>query len=134
MPKTRLEKIDGIKDEIENLRTRQRLLLKQHNAQERKDRNHRLCRRGGIVEKLLPDLITLTDEQFDTFVEKTLLSGHAERILKGLATQSDTTSTDAQRGITGQERERTLSIPAEVEPITVAPGASQTGETGRNAG
>ena len=102
MAKTKLEKIDGIKDVIEQLKKRQRLLLQQHNAQERKDRNHRLCRRGGIVEKLLPDLITLTDEQFDTFVEKTLLSGHAERILKGL---------------TGQERERVLSIPA--EPVTV---------------
>ena len=50
--------------------------------------HHRLCKRGGIVEKPLPDLINLTDEQFDAFVEKTLLSGHAERILKGLIGQS----------------------------------------------
>ena len=95
MPKTRLEKIEGIKDEIDQLKNRQRLLLQQHNVQERKARVHRLCRRGGIVEKLLPDLIVLTDEQFDTFVEKTLLSGYAEKILKKLVSQNGENATPA---------------------------------------
>ena len=113
MSKTRLEKIDGIKDEIEHLRTRQRLLLKQHNAKERKDRNHRLCRRGGIVEKLLPDLITLTDEQFDIFVEKTLLTGHAERILKGL---------------TPQDKPSVMTLPAGTETDGVPAGSEKPTE------
>jgi len=53
MSKTRLEKIDGIKEDIEQLRKRQRTLLKQHNAKERKDRNHRFCRRMGLFETVL---------------------------------------------------------------------------------
>ena len=93
MSKTRLEKIDGIKDEIEQLKARQKLLLQQQNEHERKTRTHRLCRRGGIVEKLLPDLIELTDEQFDTFVEKTLLSGYADKILRGFVPKEKPSAT-----------------------------------------
>jgi hypothetical protein len=88
MSKTRLEKIAGIEEEIEHLKTRQKQLKQEYNAQERKARNHRLCKRGGIVEKHLPELITLTDDQFNVFVEKALLTGYVEKILKGLAAQA----------------------------------------------
>ena len=33
---------------------------------ERKDRTNRLCKRMGLFEKLLPDTIPLTEEQFQT--------------------------------------------------------------------
>ena len=85
MAKTRVEKIDGIDEEIARLRKRQTLLRQQQNRQDRKDRTHRLCRRGGLVEKFLPDLARLTDEQFDTFVEKVLLTSHTRRVLAELA-------------------------------------------------
>ena len=85
MAKTRVEKIDGIDEEIARLRKRQTLLRQQQNRQDRKDRAHRLCRRGGLVEKFLPDLARLTDEQFDTFVEKVLLTSHTRRVLAELA-------------------------------------------------
>jgi len=85
MAKTRLEKIDGIDEEIALLRRRQALLKQQQGKQERKERTHRLCRRAGLIEKLLPGVAALTDGQFEAFVEKTLMTGYAERILKGLA-------------------------------------------------
>jgi len=119
MTKTRLEKIDGIREEIEQLKIRQKLLLQQHNTHERKARTHRLCRRGGIVEKLLPDLITLTDEQFDTFVEKTLLSGYAERIIKGL---------------TGQEKETVRPKSTETETASISAGGAKPTEPEQRAG
>ena len=53
-----------------------------------KDRTHRLCRRGGLVEKLLPGLTVITDGQFETFVEKILLSGEAEKALDELVASS----------------------------------------------
>jgi len=85
MSKTRLEKIDSIDEEIARLRRRQTLLKQEHNKQARKDRTYRLCRRGGIVEKLLPDIARITDEQFDIFIGKVLLTPHTARILAGLA-------------------------------------------------
>ena len=61
-----------------------------------KDRNHRLCKRGGLIEKLLPDLAQLTDEQFDNFVQKTLMSGFAEKILRGLVPPESESNTEPE--------------------------------------
>ena len=85
--KTTAEKIEAAKIEKQQAEARIKKLLQEQKAQERKERNHRLCKRGGLVEKLLPDLARLTDEQFDTFVQKTLMSGFAEKILRGLVPQ-----------------------------------------------
>jgi NCAIR mutase (PurE)-related protein len=82
--KTTSEKIEAAKIEKQQAEARIKKLLQEQKAEERKIRNHRLCKRGGLVEKLLPDLSRLTDEQFDTFVQKTLMSGFAEKILRGL--------------------------------------------------
>jgi hypothetical protein len=56
MAKTGLEKIASIDDEIVLLKKKQKDLLVKHNAKERKERNHRLCKRGGLIEKELPEL------------------------------------------------------------------------------
>jgi len=87
MTKTKLEKIESIKEEINQLKERQKLLRQQHNAQERKDRTKRLCKRGGLLESMLPDTIPLSDEQFKTFMEKTMLTDFTRRILDGLTAQ-----------------------------------------------
>ena len=44
--------------------------------------------RMGFIEKLLPDTIPLTEEQFKTFVEQTIATDHARRILDGLTAQT----------------------------------------------
>ena len=84
MAKTKLDRIEKLNDEIAQIKKRQALLRQQHNKQVQKDRTHRLSKRGGLVEKLLPDLSKLNDTQFDSFVEKVLLTGHAEKILRQL--------------------------------------------------
>ena len=134
MSKTRLERIDGIKEEIEQLKNRQKLLQQQHNAQERKARTHRLCRRGGIVEKLLPGIITLTDEQFDTFVEKTLLTGYAERILKGLAAQGVANPAEILGNATVQEKGNDTLIHAATELGGIPAGVTKLAGHQREAG
>ena len=88
MSKTRVERIANIDDVIAQLKNRQKQLQQQQNAQERKARTNRLCRRGGLWESLLPDTITLTDEQFKVFLEKTMLTGYAEKVLNGLKEQN----------------------------------------------
>ena len=88
MSKTRLERIASITDEIQQLKNRQKQLKQQHNLHERKARTHRFCKRGGLWESLLPGTINLTDEQFKAFIEKTMLTGYAEKVLNGLKEQS----------------------------------------------
>jgi len=89
MAKTTIEKIESVQAEIQQLKNREKQLQQQQNAQERKDRTKRLCKRAGLLESLLPDTITLTDEQFKIFLEKTIITEHSRRILDGLTAQSN---------------------------------------------
>ena len=83
--KTTSEKIDKQRAKMAEIEGEIKELLQKKKKEERDARNHRLCSRGGKVEKLLPELATLTEEQFETFVQKTLLTGFAERILRQIA-------------------------------------------------
>ena len=74
MAKTKAEKITSIEEEIRQLENRRRQLVQEQKAQERKDRTKRLCRRMGLFESLVPDTIPLTEEQFKTSLEKTVMS------------------------------------------------------------
>ena len=91
MAKSRLEKIESIKTEIQQLENQRKRLLQAEKEQERKDRTKRLCKRAGLLESLIPDSITLTDEQFKTFLEKTIITEHSRRILDGLTAQNAAT-------------------------------------------
>ena len=88
MAKTKAEKITSIEEEIRQLENRRRQLVQEQKAQERKDRTKRLCRRMGLFESLVPDSIPLTEEQFKTFLEKTVMTDHARRILDELTAQN----------------------------------------------
>lgn len=46
----------------------------------------------GFIEKLLPDTIPLTEEQFKTFVEQTIATEHSRRVLNGLTAQNAATA------------------------------------------
>ena len=88
MPKTTLEKIAGIEEEIRQLENRRRQLVQEQKAQERKDRTKRLCRRMGLFESLIPDSIPLTEEQFKTFLEKTVAAEHGRKLLDEMTAQN----------------------------------------------
>jgi hypothetical protein len=89
------EQIDAAKQKIEQKENYLKGLLGKQKEKERKARNHRLCQRGGVIEKALPDIIMLTDEQFGVFVQKALLSGYAARVIKELLPPAAPMVTDA---------------------------------------
>ena len=88
MAKTKAEKITSIEEEIRQLENRRRQLVQEQKAQERKDRTKRLCRRMGLFESLIPDSIPLTEEQFKTFLEKTVAAEHGRRLLDEITAQN----------------------------------------------
>ena len=92
MAKTKAEKIMSIEEEIRQLENKKKRLIQEQKEQERKDRTNRLCKRMGLFEKLLSDTILLTEEQFKTFLEQTVLTEHSRRILDGLTAQNDATA------------------------------------------
>ena len=103
MAKTKIEKIAGIEEEIRQLENKRRQLVQAQKAQERKGRTKRLCKRMGLFESLLPESISLTDEQFQIFLEKTVLTEQSRRILDGL-TARRVAGGDADAGSGARER------------------------------
>lgn len=108
MAKTKAEKITSIEEEIRQLENRRRQLVQEQKAQERKDRTKRLCRRMGLFESLVPDTIPLTEEQFKTFLEKTVMSDQARRILDELTARNAPTAPaqDAETAAQGNATRR----------------------------
>jgi len=87
MAKSNTEKIADIQEQITQLENQRKRLIQQQKEQERKDRTRRLCKRAGLLENMLPDTIYLTDEHFKSFLEKTILSESARKLLSELAAQ-----------------------------------------------
>ena len=69
-------------------------LMAEQKEAERKARDQRLFKRGGLVEKHLPDLINLTEEQFSIFIEKVLLTPHTSRIIAGFKAENEPLPTE----------------------------------------
>ena len=102
MAKTKIEKIASIEEEIKQLENKKKRLIQEQKEQERKDRTNRLCKRMGLFEKLLPDTIPLTEEQFKTFLEQTVLTEHSRRVLDGLTAQNAATAPAQGAGTAGR--------------------------------
>jgi len=84
MQKTIDERIEAAKLKKQQAEDRIKKLLQAQRKQDRKDRTHRLCERGGKLESLLPELAKLSNEHFQIFVDKCLLTPHTRRVLTEL--------------------------------------------------
>lgn len=87
MSKTKAEKIATIELQMTQLENQRKKLIQEKKQQERKDRTKRLCKRMGLFESMLPESISLTDEQFQMLLEKTIATEQSRRILDGLTVQ-----------------------------------------------
>ena len=89
MAKTTIEKIESIQAEIEQLKNQEKQLQQKHREQERKERTKRLCSRHGLLEKYMPDLITITDEQFEMFIKKAIDTSYGRNILAEIKAKAE---------------------------------------------
>jgi len=101
------------------------LKQKQKDA-EKKQRNHRLCKRMGHFEKLMPDTIPLTDEQFYSFLEKAVANDYGKRTLSNIIAQGE--KSQASTGETPQPK------PAADVPVGNTAGQLQADGTKRSGG
>ena len=81
MAKTTAEKIANKDERIQQLLNEKKQLIQKQKADERRTRTSRLCRRHGLLEKYLPDLIAITDEQFEAFVKKAISNNYGRDAL-----------------------------------------------------
>jgi len=88
MPKNKVERIASIEEQIAQLETQRKSLIQKQKEEERKTRTKRLMERGAILESLIPSTDALTNEQVKTFLEKTVQTEFAQKILSGLKPQN----------------------------------------------
>ncbi|MFR7971316.1 MAG: DUF3847 domain-containing protein [Lacrimispora saccharolytica] len=68
--KTREEltaEIEESKKKIRQFENREKIIKQKLSVEERKARTHRLCKRGGFMESLVPELIAMPDEDAKAF-------------------------------------------------------------------
>ena len=85
MEKTREEltaEIEEGKKKIRQFENREKMLRQKLSVEERKVRNHRLCKRGGFMESVVPELIAMPDEEAAAFLRLALTSEPAQEFLK----------------------------------------------------
>jgi len=85
MSKTLNDKIAEKERRIEQLENEKKQLIQKQKAEERKERTSRLCRRHGLLEKYMPALISITDEQFDTFIRQGINTSYGRDVLAKIA-------------------------------------------------
>jgi len=119
MPRTTVEKIEGIQAQIEQLENERKRLMQQQREQERKARTKRLIERGAILESLIPNAAEYTNEQIKVFLEKAVGDDSARKILAGMASQGE--AVDA-------------SMPSGQTPRSGAKARGKSASTGQGAG
>jgi len=135
--KTTAEKIEAAKIEKQQAEARIKQLIQTQRAEERKARNHRFCKRGGYMEKLLPDLAILTDEQFETFFKRTTANDYGRKALVEITRQNAINSVILQEGMdTASGNGTTIKTPTQAEvhtePSTITKSKKATQNTDGN--
>ena len=64
--------------------------------------------------KMLPNTITITDEQFQSFLEKTVANDFGRRTLDKLTAQNAATATSEPTGAVARDNPTQTAIPAEM--------------------
>jgi len=85
-------KIASIEERIIQLQNQKKQEIQKQKASERKARTRRLCQRHGLLESMIPELISITDEQFKLFLEKAVCNAYGRDILRKILSQPPTAS------------------------------------------
>ena len=91
MPQTIEEcnaELERTQKKIRQFENREKIIKQKLSFEERKARNHRLCKRGGFMESLVPELIAMPDEDAQTFFRLALTSEPAREFLRKRAEET----------------------------------------------
>jgi len=110
MPKTRQDKIDNLNERIAQLENQRKEEHRKQKAEERKIRDRRLYKRAGLLESLLPETIPLTDEQFNTFLHRTVANSFGRDKLAQIIAEGN--SNPPANSPTAQAETKTTATPS----------------------
>ena len=107
MAKTATEKIGGIDEKMAQLAEQRKRLLQQERERERKAKNNRFTKRHGLLETMLPEVITLTDEQYKIFLERAVANDTVRKIIANITAQGEKSADGKQNIIFTNDDEAT---------------------------
>jgi chromosome segregation ATPase len=87
--KTRNDQIAAIELEMGQLEAQKKKLLAEQKEADQKARTNRLCKRHGLFESMLPDAITLTEDNFKAFLQKTVANDYWRKMLASLLAEQE---------------------------------------------
>ena len=135
--KTVEQRIAESQEKIRQEQNALKQLQKQQGEQDRKARNHRLCKRHGLIESLLPDTAILTDEQFQIFLEQHIANSHGRSKLASIVEQGKNNQSSNITETAAQSASPTPAKPptTETQPNNATPPkpAPTEEKTNRNA-
>ena len=115
--KSTAERIEAMKTEKAQVEAEIKRLQNLHKAEERKKRNHRICKRGGLIESLLPETIGLSDERFNDFIKRTTANDYGRKTLATLVTEQN-----KEDSVNNESGTDSGDAPAEPTPLATAQG------------
>ena len=74
--------IEENEKKIRQYQNREKIIKQKLSREERSERNYRLCSRGGFIESIVPELITMPDEDAKAFFRLALTSEPAREFLR----------------------------------------------------
>ena len=72
-------------EEIKQLKNKERKLLAQQRNAEQRVRTRRLIERGAILESIHPSIISISNEELKTYLQRVLRTEQAEKLLEIVA-------------------------------------------------
>jgi len=90
--KTTAEKLELAKLKKEQAQARIKKLKNEQSKANRKARDNRIYKRGGLIESLLPDTTKLTEEQFHTFMHMTIANKFGKDKLAQIIAEDEKTT------------------------------------------
>jgi hypothetical protein len=132
MRKNIKQKMDEYLSELQEAQKRYEKILAEYNEQEEKARNKRFAERGKAVEKALPELAALTKKQFETYLEKVMLSDDSRLILMELAAEDKTPAAPMGGDTSVQNGGTTAPKPAQAPTQSNAAPTQKPAQTAHN--
>ena len=131
MAKTRQEKIASYEERIAQLENQRKQEIQKMKQEERKARTRRLCSRHGLLEKFMPDLATITDEQFEEFIKRGINTSYGQKILAEIMAKgaSQTENSDTAKTASRQAENGNPKTPTGAEKTADTPTVKPTEAT-----
>ena len=103
MPKSRTEKIATYDEQIAKLQDQRKKELQRQQQEERKAKENRYKKRHKLLEDALPETIGMTDEQYKTFVSRTVANDTVRKIIANITTHGAKTVNEKQENAPAHE-------------------------------